>query len=62
MEEEEEKRKGWRDESGKVKKEMVPLLGVPTDGAQYVTKSTKARWDGAMAEIANALRDPDAPH
>ena len=46
MEEEEEKRKGWRDESGKVKKEMVPLLGVPTDGAQYVTKSTKARWDG----------------
>lgn len=81
---EEEKRKGWRDESGQiVKKEMVPLLGAPTEGAQYVTKSTKARWDGAhqsssspplspsgdveltlwlgaMAEIANALRDPEA--
>lgn len=50
----------WKDADGKTKKEMVPLLGVPSDGAQYVTKSTKARWDGAMAEIATALRDPDA--
>lgn len=61
----------------KVEKEMVPLLGVPGDDAHYVTKSTKARWDGefigyarfrvtnklvtgAMAEIATALRDPNA--
>jgi hypothetical protein len=51
LDEEEEKRKGWRDESGKLKKEMVPLLGVPSDGAQYVTKSTKARWDGTFVSL-----------
>jgi hypothetical protein len=50
LDEEEEKRKGWRDESGKLK-EMVPLLGVPSDGAQYVTKSTKARWDGTFVSL-----------
>ncbi|KAG8811848.1 hypothetical protein FRC18_003251 [Serendipita sp. 400] len=43
-----------------VRKELVPLLGVPTDGARYVTKSTKARYDGVMAEIASALREPEA--
>ena len=36
---------------GKPKKELVPLLGVPdvrVEGheAHYVTKTTKARWDG----------------
>ncbi|KIM21305.1 hypothetical protein M408DRAFT_109255 [Serendipita vermifera MAFF 305830] len=30
----------------KVKKELVPLLGVPGEDAHYVTKSTKVRWDG----------------
>jgi hypothetical protein len=30
----------------KVQKEMVPLLGVPGDETHYVTKSTKARFDG----------------
>lgn len=44
----------------KVEKELVPLLGVPGEDAHYVTKSTKVRWDGAMAEIANALKEPNA--
>jgi hypothetical protein len=32
----------------KIPKEMVPLLGVPGDEAHYVTKSTKARFDGTF--------------
>jgi len=48
----------------KPSKELVPLLCVPNDRvegheAHYVTKTTKARWDGAMSEIANALKDID---
>ncbi len=36
----------------KVPKELVPLLGVPGDEAHYVTKSTKARWDGELLGLA----------
>jgi len=34
--------------SKKIPKEMVPLLGVLGEDARYVTKSTKARWDGTF--------------
>ncbi|CCA74152.1 hypothetical protein PIIN_08105 [Serendipita indica DSM 11827] len=56
----ERENKRWRDKDGKVKKEMVPLLGVPGENARYVTETTKAKWDGNMSEIVDALRDPNA--